>query len=81
MAQGAVRIHQDARLYGGLFDGAETATVRIAPGRRAWLQLARATLQVQGTALAAGDGAFSHEPGELTLHGAAGAEVLVFDLP
>ncbi len=80
-AQGAVRINQDVRLYCGLFDGAETATLPIAPGRRAWLQLARGTLQVQGTALEAGDGAFTREPGELTLHGGAGAEVLVFDLP
>ena len=31
---GSVRIHQDARVYAGLFDGAEHATLEVAPGRR-----------------------------------------------
>jgi len=80
-AQGAVRVHQDARIYCGLFDGTESAAVRVAPGRRVWLQLARGSLQVDGTALAAGDGAFTADAGQLMLHGGSDAEVLVFDLP
>src|SRR5512135_3325545 len=40
-AEGSVTIHQDARLYAGLFDGAERAALPLAPGRRAYLHLVR----------------------------------------
>jgi quercetin 2,3-dioxygenase len=79
--EGAVTLHQDARVYAGLFDGAERAAHTVAPGRRAWLQLARGTLKVGDTALGAGDGAYTSGPAQLELHGGAGAEVLLFDLP
>ena len=74
-------IHQDARVYAGLFDGPERVTFTVRAGRRTWIQLARGRLRVDDTALAAGDGAHTEVPGNLTLHGGEGAEVLVFDLP
>src|SRR6185503_8081349 len=40
-AQGSVRIHQNARVYAGLFDGAEQARLAIEPGRRVYVQVAR----------------------------------------
>jgi quercetin 2,3-dioxygenase len=80
-ADGSVVIHQDARIYAGLFDGAERAELPLREGRRAWVQMASGTLTVNDTPLAAGDGARSGRPGRLTLHGGSGAEVLVFDLP
>jgi quercetin 2,3-dioxygenase len=80
-AEGSVLIHQQARIYAGLFDGAERAELQLPPGRRAWVQLARGTLTVNDTQLAAGDGARSAAPARLTLHGGVDAEVLVFDLP
>src|SRR3984893_824621 len=70
---GSVVIHQDARLYAGLFDGAERADFPVAAGRRAWLQGARGAMAV--------DGARTAGPAQLELHGGAHAEVLVFDLP
>ena len=78
---GSVVIHQDARLYAGLFDGAERADFPVSAGRRAWLQVARGTIAVDGTRLQAGDGARTAGPAQLQLHGGAQAEVLVFDLP
>ena len=78
---GSVVIHQDARLYAGLFDGAERADFPVAAGRRAWLQVARGAMAVDGTRLQAGDGARTAGPAQLELHGGAHAEVLVFDLP
>jgi redox-sensitive bicupin YhaK (pirin superfamily) len=78
---GAVVIHQQARVYAGLLDGAERAEFRVAEGRRAWLQMARGALSVDDVRLSAGDGARTPGPAQLTLHGGAGAEVLVFDLP
>jgi len=80
-ADGSVVIHQDARLYAGLFDGAERADFPVAAGRRAWLQVARGAIAVDGTRLQAGDGARTAGPTQLQLHGGAQAEVLVFDLP
>ncbi|HEX4387751.1 MAG TPA: pirin family protein [Steroidobacteraceae bacterium] len=80
-AEGSVLIHQDARVYAGLFDGPERATFAVRAGRRTWIQLARGRIRVDDTALAAGDGAHTQAPGTLTLHGGEGAEVLVFDLP
>jgi quercetin 2,3-dioxygenase len=78
---GSVVIHQDARVYAGLFDGAERADFPVAAGRRAWLQVARGALAANGTRLEAGDGARTAGPAQLTLQGGAQAEVLLFDLP
>ena len=78
---GAVLIHQDARVYAGLFDGAERAEFQVPAGRRAWLQVARGDIAVGDTALAAGDGAYASGPALLSLHTGAHAEVLLFDLP
>ena len=79
--EGAVLIHQDARVYAGLFDGAEHLDVRLPAGRRAWLQVARGSLCVNQVRLSAGDGACSEGPAQLTLHGGVDSEVLLFDLP
>jgi quercetin 2,3-dioxygenase len=78
---GSVVIHQDARVYAGLFDGAERADFPVSAGRRAWVQVARGAIAVDGTRLQAGDGARTAGPGQLTLRDGAQAEVLVFDLP
>jgi hypothetical protein len=80
-AEGAVTIHQDARVYAGLFDGAERAELQLAAGRRAWVQVARGSLALGDTHLAAGDGARTAGPARLSLRDGTDAEVLVFDLP
>jgi redox-sensitive bicupin YhaK (pirin superfamily) len=75
-----VKIHADAALYAGLFDGDEAATLDIAPGRKAYVHLIRGSLQVNGVALATGDAALlDNEPSIHLTHG-QDAEVLVFDL-
>jgi redox-sensitive bicupin YhaK (pirin superfamily) len=78
---GSVRIHQDARLYAGLFDGDESATLSLPAGRRAWVHVARGSVTVNGQALQAGDAAALQEEGSIALSAGDGAEVLVFDLP
>jgi len=78
---GSVVIHQDARVYAGLFDGAERADLPVAAGRRAWVQVARGAIAVDGTRLQAGDGARTAGPAQLALRDGVQAEVLVFDLP
>jgi len=80
-ADGSVTIHQDARLYAGLFDGAEHATHLLALGRKAYLHLARGKLTVNGTPLEAGDAVKMSGVAEIKLEQGAGAEALRFDLP
>ena len=78
--EGSVTIHQDALLFAGLFDGDEAASLALAPGRRAYIHVARGEVTVNGQPLAAGDAAkLTHEPA-VRLEGGREAEVLVFDL-
>jgi hypothetical protein len=77
---GSITIHQDVALHAGLFDGDERATLPLAPGRHAWVQVARGSIEVNGQRLAQGDGAAISDEAALELRGGQGAEVLVFDL-
>ena len=79
-AEGSVLIHADARLYAGLFDGAESAQMSLPAGRRGYVHLVRGQLQVNGHNLAAGDAAMLDNESVLTFGNGQGAEVLVFDL-
>ncbi len=79
-ADGSVTIHADATLYAGLFDGAETARVAIAPGRKAYVHLVRGALTVNGESLRGGDAALLDGEPEVNLAHGSDAEVLVFDL-
>jgi len=80
-AEGSVTIHQDARVYAGLFDGAERATAALAPGRKAYVHLARGKLTVNGTPLAAGDALKASGVAEIVIEKGERAEALLFDLP
>jgi redox-sensitive bicupin YhaK (pirin superfamily) len=80
-ADGSVLIHQDARVYAGLFDGTETATLNVKPGRRIYVHVARGTVTANGAALNTGDALKLTDAEELVLKQGSQAEVLVFDLP
>ena len=75
-----VQIHADARLYAGLLDGDEQATLALDPQRKAYVFLVRGRLQANGQTLNAGDAALLQAESGLTLAQASDAEVLVFDL-
>ena len=77
---GSVLIHQDAALYAGLFDGAESADWVVAPQRKAYLHLARGRVAVDGVRLEAGDALKVSTPQALHIDGGDGAELLLFDL-
>jgi hypothetical protein len=79
-AQDSVSMHADARLYAGLFDGDETATLALDPARKGYVFLVRGALSVNGQALAAGDAALLSGESQVTLTQGTDAEVLVFDL-
>jgi redox-sensitive bicupin YhaK (pirin superfamily) len=80
-ADGSVLIHQDARVYAGLFDGAESAVLDIRPGRRLYVHVARGALSANDVALEAGDALKLVDSTTLTIGRGHDAEVLVFDLP
>ena len=80
-ADGSVLIHQDARVYAGLFDGAETATLNVKAGRRIYVHVARGAVSANGVALNAGDAVKLTDAEQLVLMQGDQAEVLVFDLP
>ena len=79
-AQGSVTLHADARLYAGLFDGTEAATLTLDPARKAYVHLVRGELAVNGQRLSGGDAALLAGEGKVELSAGRGAEVLVFDL-
>jgi len=80
-AEGSVTVHQDARVYAALLDGAERALHPLAAGRRAYVHVARGALEVNGERLEAGDALKARDVAQIVLERGAGAEVLLFDLP
>ncbi|MEW6467090.1 pirin family protein [Tibeticola sp.] len=79
-ADGSLRIHADARLHAGLFDGAEAATLALDPARKAYVHLVRGALRVNGQPLQGGDAALLQGESQLHLDAGQDAEVLVFEL-
>ena len=78
--QGAIHISADASLYAGLFDGTESTTLSLQPGRKAYVHLVRGALNVNGLPLQGGDAAKLEGEAEVRLEAGRDAEVLVFDL-
>jgi quercetin 2,3-dioxygenase len=80
-AEGSVLIHQDARVYAGLFDAGESEQLGLQSHRRVYVHVARGRVTANGVKLDAGDALKLTDTAQLTLEDGAGAEVLVFDLP
>jgi quercetin 2,3-dioxygenase len=77
---GSVKVHQDALLYAGLFDGAERWQHAPAAGRKSYVYVARGQIEVNGQALQQGDAAMGEVPA-IELANGKQTEVLLFDLP
>lgn len=78
---GSVTVHQDVDLYATILADGEAVTHTLEPGRQAWVQVARGTVQLNGEQLRPGDGVAVDEAETLKLVGTSDdAEVLVFDL-
>lgn len=80
-AEDSVGIHQDARMYAGLFDGDEAAELALAPGRLGYVHVARGEVLVNGHTLSAGDALLYRDEKTVEIVQGRNAEVLVFDLP
>ncbi|MDE2289231.1 MAG: pirin family protein [Burkholderiales bacterium] len=79
-ADGSLGLYQDARVYAGLFDGSEQATLSLPENRYAYVHVARGSVTLNGVALSAGDGVRVRDERALTFADGDQAEVLVFDL-
>ena len=78
---GSVVIHQDAKIYASLLAKDAQVEHALAPGRHAWLQVARGAVTLNGQPLGEGDGAAVSDEQKLAIKGAADdSEVLLFDL-
>jgi len=79
---GSVVIHQDVELFAAILNAGEQVALPLSTGRKAWLQVVRGAVVMNGQELDVGDGAAVE--GEPTLTVAAkvdGTEILIFDLP
>jgi redox-sensitive bicupin YhaK (pirin superfamily) len=80
-ADGSLLIHQDAKVYAGLFDGDERADFSVEPGRLIYVHVARGTLNANDSRLSTGDALQVTNGSRLRIEQGRQAEVLVFDLP
>lgn len=78
---GSVMLHQDVKLYAGLFDGDESAVVTIPDDHRVYVHVARGGISVNGKTLSEGDALRAVGESQIVLTQGDNAEVLVFDLP
>ncbi len=76
----AIGQHQNVSLYATLLGEGVCVEYSCAPGRLAWVQVARGSLKLNKYVLSAGDGAALTDPGQLFLTGMAmESELLLFD--
>ncbi|MBW4048371.1 MAG: pirin family protein [Proteobacteria bacterium] len=78
---GSVSLHQDARIYAGMFEAAEQASLALDPLRLAYVHVVGGRIRANGLQLTAGDGLKLRDVALLELREGHDAEVLVFDLP
>jgi redox-sensitive bicupin YhaK (pirin superfamily) len=77
---GSVSIHQDAFLYASILRQGDAVQHSLAPGRCAYLQVARGEMSINDMPLQAGDGAAITEESDIRFTSNNSAEVLLFDL-
>ena len=77
---GALRIHQDARIYLGRFESSQETELALLTGRHAWVQVVRGKVSINGTALQEGDGAAVSNEKKISIRADNDTEFLLFDL-
>lgn len=77
---GSVKVHQDAQLYAALVNGDERVAYTLAPGRKAYVHVARGSVTVNGQLLGSGDALKATGESEVVIEKGDNAEVLLFDL-
>jgi quercetin 2,3-dioxygenase len=79
-ADGALKIHQDVRVYNSMLAAGDELSHALDEGRHAWVQVVRGAISLNGAALGEGDGAAVSGETALTISASEDAEVILFDL-
>lgn len=77
---GSIRIGQDAALYAGLLSKGARVEQELAPGRAAWLHVARGKIAINGQELGPGDGAAIQSESKIALDGREDADLVLWEL-
>ena len=77
---GSVTIHQDVDLFASRLETGERVAHALASGRHAWLQVVSGRVELNGTALGAGDAAAVSRESALEMVALEPAHFLLFDL-
>jgi redox-sensitive bicupin YhaK (pirin superfamily) len=77
---GSVSMTADAKMYAGLFDSNQSASLTLNPKRKAYVHLIQGSLSVNGQDLNAGDALLIQDESQIDIANGKSAEVLVFDL-
>ncbi|MCE9669434.1 pirin family protein [Myxococcus stipitatus] len=77
---GSLTVHQDLVLHATLLGTGESAEYALAPGRHAWVQVARGSGTLNGVPVKAGDGVAVSAEDKLVLAAQAPMEALLFDM-
>lgn len=75
-----VRLMQDAQIWAAKFDAGMETRHGLAPGRKAWVQVAKGQIDVADQTLKAGDAAAITGQDHISFRSGAPSEVLLFDL-
>jgi redox-sensitive bicupin YhaK (pirin superfamily) len=78
--EGAVTLHEEARVYVANLAAGERVSHDIAPDRGVWVQVARGIVGLNGTELREGDGAALEDEARAEIEADTDAEILLFDL-
>ena len=78
---GSLPINQDANIYVAKWLRGDRSEFKIKPGRRAWIQMVKGSLEVSGKSLSAGDALGVTDEELLKLQAGEVSEFLFFDLP
>ena len=78
---GSLTLHQDARIFGGLFHESERTKLDLPRNRRAFLHVVRGSIAVNETRLNSGDGVKISPPGDIVIQHGRDAEIVVFEVP
>lgn len=78
--EGSVTVHRDVDLHAAILDDGDSVELALHPERKAWVQVADGSIEINGSALEAGDSAAIEDVDSLALLARSRAEVLVFDL-
>jgi redox-sensitive bicupin YhaK (pirin superfamily) len=77
---GSLKIHQDVRVYNALLAAGGEVSHTLGEGRHAWVQVVRGSVNLNGVALAEGDGAAVSDETALAVKASEDAEIILFDL-